>query len=320
MVRLRNVILPAALLLAPAFAFGTIEGLGQNSEHEGITRAALANAGLERDTMDMLAGRRGSFGAVGAPDRPDRGLLTESAAHCDNADYFAPAAGAPPYAQSEAEAAARLAACRVFMNAALSAAVEHAGRIVPEGGNAVADSEIPTRIACLFTGTPGRAKCDVLEQLGMAMHVAQDFYAHTNWTDAQVQTPSPENPPGLGRQGPAPWFAPFASGAAFPAGLISGCFEGMPESLHCSDRVRHAALNKDTGPIDEVTGAAGEGTTPRGAADGNFARAVAAAIGQTRLLWQAFEAQLARRYGEPRATIILCAIRKDDPDDCRADH
>ena len=69
-----------AALSAPAAAFGTIDGLGQHTEHEEITRAALVRAGLDRETLDSLAGRKGTFGAVGAPDRPDRGLLGEAAA------------------------------------------------------------------------------------------------------------------------------------------------------------------------------------------------------------------------------------------------
>ena len=44
-------------LLAPAAAFGTIDGLGQHTEHEEITRAALVRAGLGRETLDALAGK-----------------------------------------------------------------------------------------------------------------------------------------------------------------------------------------------------------------------------------------------------------------------
>jgi hypothetical protein len=54
--------------LAPSgLAFGTIEGLGQSSEHEKITRLGLKEAGLGPDTLTALAGERGAFGAVGAP-------------------------------------------------------------------------------------------------------------------------------------------------------------------------------------------------------------------------------------------------------------
>ncbi|HEX3305719.1 MAG TPA: hypothetical protein VHS32_05700, partial [Streptosporangiaceae bacterium] len=77
-----------------AAAFGTIDGGGQNREHERITRAALACGAdtasdadcFEPRSMDSLAGRVREFGAVGAPDRDE---LSLPAAHCDNADFLA---------------------------------------------------------------------------------------------------------------------------------------------------------------------------------------------------------------------------------------
>lgn len=317
-----GVLLALGLLLfaPPALAFGTIEGLGQSSEHERITRAALRDAGIGPETMDMLAGKRGTFGAVGAPDRPDRGLLDAKAAHCDGGDFLA----VPGYPQSEQEAADRLRGCRAWRNSALAAAIDAAGRIVPDGGREIAGDEIPTHIACVFGGTPGRAKCDVLEQLGLAFHTGQDFYAHSNWTDRPAPGANgPENPPGLGRSGRAPWLDPRDGGKTpFPAGLLTGCYDGFPEKLYCSygagiSRVRHAVLNKDTGTIDPATGAAQDGTTPRGAENENFAHAVAAAIEQTRDDWAYFEEQVTAAYGSDRAALILCAVKSDDPDDCR---
>jgi len=61
----------------PASGFGTIDGAGQHAEHECITRAALAcPPGIEsngecseQDSLDQFAGRTGTFGAIGAPDR-----------------------------------------------------------------------------------------------------------------------------------------------------------------------------------------------------------------------------------------------------------
>ena len=55
-----------------AQAFGTANLLGQNAEHEKITRLALAGQGFERKSLDELAGKGGTFGAVGAPDNPAR--------------------------------------------------------------------------------------------------------------------------------------------------------------------------------------------------------------------------------------------------------
>lgn len=307
-------------LLAPAAAFGTIDGLGQHTEHEEITRAALVRAGLGRETLDALAGKKGTFGAVGAPDRPDRGLLTEAAAHCDGGDHLDVAG----YPQDASAAARALEACKAWKLKALGDAVAAAGRIVPEGTRAIDGDQIPEYVGCVFDGSSGRAKCDVLEALGLAFHVGQDFYAHTNWSDAAAADQGgPENPPGLGHEGPAPWMDPAAGpGADFPAGLISGCFEGAPENLHCTYgadllRVRHAALNKDAGRIDRATGAAGPGETPRGAAHGNFARAVAAAIADTQAAFAYFEAETLRVYGAERGALILCAVKSDDPDDCR---
>ncbi len=305
------------LLLPAALAFGTIEGLGQSSEHEKITRFGLKDAGIGPDTMDALAGERGAFGAVGAPDRPDRGLMSNQAAHCDGGDFL----GAPGYPQSAAEAEAKLTACRDFIFAALDQAVVAAGRIVPERTLTIMDREIPEHIPCIFDGSSGRAKCDVLEALGLALHASEDFYAHTNWVDR----PAPgaltaDNPAGLDQSAPAPFIDPAAKGA-FPKGLISGCYEGFPESRYCTyngdwARVKHAALNKDDGPVDPARGATGPGTTPRGATGGNFERAVTAAAADARAKWAWFEAELTRVYGPERGVLIACAVRKDDPGDC----
>ena len=92
-----------AILCIPglAAAFGTVYLLGQNGEHERITRAGLAGYGFGLATMDQIAGRRGSFGAVGAPDNPVRGLMSLKAAHCDGADTL------PPPLPPEQERAAR---------------------------------------------------------------------------------------------------------------------------------------------------------------------------------------------------------------------
>ena len=72
-------------LLAPqqAQAFGTISKLGQNVEHERITRQGLGPLGFGPLTLDEIAGKKGTFGAVGAPDRPNRGLMSLSEAHCE---------------------------------------------------------------------------------------------------------------------------------------------------------------------------------------------------------------------------------------------
>lgn len=305
------------VLLAPAAAaFGTVSGLGQSAEHEAITRAALRDV-LAPETLDMLTGRRGSFGAVGAPDRPDRGMLTESDAHCDNGDHL----DVPDYPQSAREARWPLEGCKTWIGVYLADAVQDAGRIVLSAEGGIVRNELPTTHACIFNGVSGRAKCDVLESLGIALHAAQDFYAHSNWTDQAASGPiTALNPPGLAQAGPVPWLD-LRQDVPFPAGLISGCFMGVPESMFCAydngtPRVRHEVLSKDTGPIDPVSGAAGEGTTPRGAINGNFARAVAAATLQTTDIWMLFEEQVRAKYGEARGDLIICAMRNDLVSSC----
>jgi hypothetical protein len=87
----------------------------------------------------------------------------------------------------------------------------------------------------------------------------------------------------------------------------------VPGVGECLDRVTHAALNKDNGLINPFSGGATEPTTPRGEVRQNFAKAVAAAINETRRQWQDFRAELSARYGDERATRMTCAIARDDP-------
>jgi hypothetical protein len=295
-------------LVPAALGFGTLNTLGQNAEHEHITRAALTDFGAR--TLNELAGETGTFGAVGAPDNPLRGLLVSSEAHCDNADYYDadPSDAAAPYAQSEAQSEAALTRCREWIVQRLEAAVRAAEPLSHP-------NRLNTSLGCVFNGAPGRAKCTVLENLGLAFHAAQDFYSHTNWVDQPSDSPvGLENPPGLGNSGRAPWLDPRGR-VPFPRGLISGCFQALPESLFCSGRIRHAALNKDTGPIG-AAGATGPGTTDRGAINGNFERAVAAAIDDTRDKWRYFGERVVAAYGEENGARIICAVQNDSYRSC----
>src|SRR5579862_7678114 len=85
---LRFALAASALLLAAttaAWPFGTVRGVGQNAEHERITRHALG-CGLtgigavdncfEDKSLQELAGTDHDFGAVGIPDRGD--LITQN--------------------------------------------------------------------------------------------------------------------------------------------------------------------------------------------------------------------------------------------------
>ena len=306
----------AAIAPAPVAAFGTVEGLGQHAEHRRIALWALSGEGFDALTLREFAGAGGfSFGAIGAADNPSRGLSDFKPAHCDGGDYL----DTPGYRQSEADARKDLEACRDWSFDQLARAVAD---MAPLTKDAAPPTEQPFH--CRFDGKrAGSAKCLVLEDLGLALHAAQDFYSHTNWVDAAAPGAiSPHNPPGLGHDGPAPWLDPELR-APFPAGLISGCYDGFPETYHCgygSDqaRVQHRDLNKDTGPIDPEAKTVGTGTTPRGAVDGNFRRAVLAAVADTHAKWLYFRRQVIATYGQDAGSLALCHLRKDDPTACAA--
>ena len=122
-----------------------------------------------------------------------------------------------------------------------------------------------------------------------------------------------ENPEGLGHAGPAPWLDLRRDNPAFPAGLITGCFDTVslvsPEK-GCRGHVKHEDLNKDKGRIDPTIGA---GTTNRGKVDDNFTRAVRAAIDDTRDKWATLRERLLATYGTQRGARMICAITHDDP-------
>lgn len=293
-----------------AQAFGTVDFLGQHSEHRRITLWALSDQGFGATTLSELVGRGGlTFGAVGAPDNPWRGLTGVKAAHCDGGDYF----DAPAYPHSKADAQAQLTACRAWMFDHLDQAVTDAASL---------DASSANILPCRFDGRRQQsAKCDVLEDFGVALHASQDFYAHTNWVDA----PAPEavtidNPPGMAQQAHAPWIDPRVRDTAIPDALISGCYDGFPEFLHCGTggskpRIAHRVLNKDTGMIDPVAKTVSVGTTRRGRIGGNFQQAVSAAIEDTLDKWTYLQSQILARYGE-RGPRLICLIRSDDPADC----
>ena len=299
----------AVALGGPALAFGTIRHLGQDAEHERITRRALQCTPISPDgcfqgrSLDELAGRTGTFGAVGFPDNPRSGLISQPRAHCDSGDSL-PVKG---YPQPAAQGRANLEACRAWMIQSMDQAVaEAAGLLAPDGS--IAPREV--KLGCAFGDKVAGAKCKVLQRFGTALHAAQDFYSHSNWVDRpRAGTTGPGNPPGLGRSGPAPWIS-LRGSPPFPAGLISGCYEGFPEAAYCKGRVKHEALNKDNGPIDPTIGV---GATPRGQINGNFQRAVEAAVADTRDKWALLRDRLEARYGPQKADRMICALTRDQP-------
>lgn len=302
-----------ALGCEPASAFGTVGFAGQHHEHQRITRLALRSFGLAPRTLDALAGTDKTFGAVGGPDNPLHGLVFTKAAHCDSGDYLA----VEGYPRSAQTAQSQLEACRTWIFDHLQAAITAVDGLDQTGQGATAN-------AC---GTQGLAaapaKCKVLQELGMALHAAQDFYAHSNWVDRVPPGRDPvHNPPGLGHEGAAAWLDPAAPGTPFPAGLMTGCWDGIPTVFFCGTlskhpRVSHDTLNKDTGLIDLGTGRVSQGETPRGSENHNFERAVDAAILDSRGKWTVFEVSVTARYGRIRGGRLLCLLKSDTPAQCR---
>jgi hypothetical protein len=315
------------LILVPAQseianAFGTVNQLGQNSEHARITRhaltcqaASLSGTCLEKNTLESLSGTRGTFGAVGAPDR-GRGMLT-SFAHCSAGDHFE----VQGYPQTAAEAQAKLTECREYMASNLNHAVEDAADLLDQNGD-FRSRETSMFGGCVYKGSQhGRAKCNVLAHMGRILHASQDFYSHSNWVDLpNFEAPnSTDNPPGLGQRGPAPWLNLRIAQPQFPQGLISGCFDNqsyLGEDKGCLygdgtvHRVRHLNVNKDTGTIDPFIG---EATTERGAINDNFKPAVEAAILDTADKWQTLNDRLIATYGDTKGRKMICALTHDSP-------
>jgi hypothetical protein len=321
--RLATTVAALALLAAApaAHAFGTVNILGQNAEHEKITRLALrcggaASAGkdcFDPKTLDVLAGKRGDVGMVGGPDL-SLSQVSQSSAHCDNGDWL----DVPGYPQSRDKARQTLEECRDWMRTNIDKAAAAAGAVLDASG-AVSARESQGDCAGYGDRQPS-AKCQALEAFGAALHAAQDFYSHSNWVDRpRPGATGPENPPGLGHEGPAPWLD-WRSGAAFPEGLISDCFGGKPERLFCNYggtfRAKHDFINKDTGEIEPGKDRIGAGTTQRGKVEGNFARAVAAARDETRVKWETLKGELVARYGAERGARVACVLRSDDPSRC----
>ncbi len=320
--------LTAAVLLASTLAGGSQvlafgiapEENNLGSEHQKITRSALKE--LEPLTLSALAGAGSNTGAIGFPDTTQGGLTGRAEAHCLGGDHAEGISGAVPTREA---AQAALDACRTFIRANLEKAVELAGKLATPAAE-------DTGLDCRFGSQEQSAKCRIIEHLGLALHATQDFYANSNWVDRPSEAPaSVDNPPGLGQAGPAPWLD-LRRNEPLPDGLISACPPNrllLGLSLGCEDdvlagvadtgRISTGRLSKATGPIGRGTG--GTGTTTRGAINGNFTRAVTAAIADTADKWAYFAERVDAVHGTAAGARILCALRRDapDPQSCEAE-
>jgi hypothetical protein len=266
--------------------------------------------------VDQLAGHGTGFGAVGAPDLTE---VSNPAAHCDNADFLAGG-----YPQTREEATARLLDCVQHLRRRFREAVDSAEGLLDEKSQ-ISDSAVDLATDCtLDANDEHRAKCETLEAFGRALHGAQDFYSHSNWTDAAdpARPIEAENPPGLNLSAPAPVLDLRGNSTPpVPGNLTTGCFvlrDSVPGVGACERRVTHAALNKDTGLVDPTTGTGSDPTTSRGRVGSDFARAVAGAIVETRHQWHEFQVALVSQFGSRRASLMACALTHDDPaNSCR---
>ncbi|MDQ4033409.1 MAG: CinY protein [Actinomycetota bacterium] len=305
----------------PAFGFGTINAFGQRSEHERITRAALAcPAGIPSDgscfepkSIDQLAGKTGTFGAVGSPDSDE---IFNSAAHCDDADFL----NAPGYPRTRAQATAQLQACVNHLRMRFDQGRTAAAALLEPDGTLEGD-QVDLTTDCTFTGGfAGRAKCNTIEGFGRALHGIQDFYSHSNWADTAGRGPiTIDNPPGLNLPAPSPILDLRVTAAiSVPLDLTTGFFKttlGIPRD-NCpatNERITHACLNKDNALIDPTSGAVTDPTTPRGRVGTNAQKAVTGAIIETRRQWADFRAALITTYGAERGKRMISALTQDVP-------
>ncbi|HEU5110311.1 MAG TPA: hypothetical protein VFT95_17355, partial [Micromonosporaceae bacterium] len=211
--------------------FGTINGLGQRAEHERVTRVALqCSSGtpsngrcFEPDSLDQLAGEDGSFGAVGSPDNPINADFNNPDAHCDDADYMNVAG----YPRTRAQATAQFQECVNHLQNMFEHGLASSPDMIDDGE--IDWDETTLFWDCVFNGQPGRAKCEALEGFGRALHGAQDFYSHSNWTDTHDpnRPVSVTNPGGLGRS-TQPAFLDLRTeqdiSGIIPDGLSTGCY------------------------------------------------------------------------------------------------
>jgi hypothetical protein len=281
---------------------------------------------------------RGFNGAVGAPDTLDP-VPEGPEAHCDNADFLDSLGLGleQPYPRTREQATEELQKCVDHLRERFSEGLDAADNLVDEHARIV-ESEVNIRFQCTFSFPElqmhlfSRSKCSAIEGFGRAMHGIQDFYAHSNWADQGLPPFSPESPPGLKRKD-NPIFLDLRAdndiSDQVPYNLSTGCFGGLltdeavgqpghplePGSIDCTGRITHYTLNKDHGLISPLNGSTSEPgpDTPRSDLEGNFERAVQAAIRDSRRQWMYFREEIRRIYGTERGNIIICSLVRDNP-------
>jgi hypothetical protein len=317
-----------------ADAFGTvyIPFIGQRVVHEKITRVLSCSSTQKPEncfeplSISVLAGTNGTFGAVGEPDNPLDGNPNPAARHCDDADY---GYGSP---HTQQEAWTELSKCldhyQQYMGFAVSAA---AGLLRPDGsiepaaigqGNAFGTAFNSCRLPDPIKGarSTDKAKCDVLNAFGRALHLYEDFWSHSNWGDlaAPDKQPGLTNPTGLARTDQPDFFAfPSPVATSFPDGLITGCDDSLG-AKRCKGRTAHSVLNKDNGETvdpDRCTVKSPITTRAQVVVDrtSNFQRAVVGACGAALRAWSDLKGALLSTYGLANAATMIRAITSDAP-------
>jgi hypothetical protein len=283
---------------------------------------------------------RGFNGAVGAPDTLDP-VPEGPEAHCDNADFLDSKFFGleDEYPQSRGVATRQLQTCVDHLRERFSEGLDAADNIVDEYARIVETQVDISVFYCRFSFPElhlhvfARGKCSAIEGFGRALHGIQDFYAHSNWVDSPAEGPvGLGNPPGLGRDD-VPTFLDLRAENEIeeqvPHNLSTGCFGGAltdgpvgqsghplePGSMDCTGRITHHTLNKDNGIIDPHTGSTTfpGPNTPRSDVEGNFERAVQAAIKDSQRQWRFFREEIRRFYGTERGNIIICSLVRDNP-------
>ncbi|KAF2680814.1 hypothetical protein K458DRAFT_392487 [Lentithecium fluviatile CBS 122367] len=328
--------LSSSFILTACSPFGTINGLGQNNEHEMITRVAFQCAAntksqppydcFEPITLDNLAGFHvgripglGDNGMVGSPDDLQPGP-EDYKAHCDDADFLDVAG----YPQSREVATQKLQDCVDHLRMRFGQAVRGVNRLLDANGVIIESMvDVDDKDECdhdhrgTDDNTKDMAKCVVLEGLGRALHGIQDFYAHSNWADTHNPSLpiSTTNPPGLNNSLPAAFLDlrlnTSLTAADVPRQLSTGCFVLIGDD--CDNRITHDDLNKDHGTVGLDGTAVGKGDTSREAVLRNFPQAVSAAVLDSRRNWVNLRAEIKRVHGEVKGNRIICALASDRP-------